>query len=299
MPNRIRGAVAQHSPAARWNAAAWVAAALLAMLDARLAALPLGAFAAACLAAAFSPGSGFFLPVISRGSGGRRAVALTFDDGPDPLTTPALLKLLRRHRVAATFFVIGQRAARYPELVRAMVAEGHGIGNHSFRHDLLGALRSAHTMAAEIDATQRVLKTLGVEPLAYRPPMGITSPRLRRAMAGSGMLVVNFSCRAWDGGNRRMGGLAGRLLKRVRPNDIVLLHENLPDPSRLASWEREIDLVLKGIADRGLAVVPLAELIGREVMRVEQGAEGIQGVEGSRGQGVEGKDPGSRIQDAG
>ena len=96
-----------------------------------------------------------------------------------------------------------------------------------------------------------------------------------------------------------MGGLAGRLLKRVRPNDIVLLHENLPDPSRLASWEREIDLVLKGIADRGLAVVPLAELIGRPMMGVEQGVEGIQGVEGSRGQGVEGKDPGSRIQDAG
>jgi peptidoglycan/xylan/chitin deacetylase (PgdA/CDA1 family) len=285
MPNRFRDVVAQHSPAARWNAAAWVAAALLAMLDARLAALPLGAFAAACLAAAFSPGSGFFLPVISRGSGARRVVALTFDDGPDPLTTPTLLKLLRRHRVEATFFVIGQRAARYPELVRAMVAEGHGIGNHSFRHDVLGALRSAQTMAAEIDATQRVLKALGVEPLAYRPPMGITSPRLRRAMAGSGMLVVNFSCRAWDGGNRRMGGLAGRLLKRVRPNDIVLLHENLPDPARCASWEREIDLVLKGIVDKGLAVVPLAELIGREVMRVEHGGEGIQGVEGSRGQG--------------
>jgi peptidoglycan-N-acetylglucosamine deacetylase len=279
MQNRIRDAMAQHSPAACWNACAWVAAALLAMADARLAAVPLGAFAAACVAAAFRPGSGFFLPVISRGSCGRGAVALTFDDGPDPLTTPELLKLLRRHRAAATFFVTGQRVVRHPELVRAMVAEGHSIGNHSFRHDLLGACRSARTMAAEIDATQRALTALGVEPLAYRPPMGITSPRLRRAMAGSGMFVVNFSCRAWDGGNRRMGRLAARILKRVRANDIVLLHENLPAPARLAGWAGEIDLILKGIADKGLAVAPLAELIGRPVMRVEPG------VEGSRGQG--------------
>jgi peptidoglycan/xylan/chitin deacetylase (PgdA/CDA1 family) len=285
MSHRIRNAFAQHPPVVRWNALAWVAAALLALADARLAAVPLGAFAAACLVAVFTPGSGFFLPVVSRGSGDRRAVALTFDDGPDPITTPALLKLLRERRAVATFFVTGERAARHPELLAAMVADGHGIGNHSFRHDPLGAFRSANTLAAEIDATQRALKPLGVEPLAYRPPMGITTPRLRRALAGSEMFVVNFSRRAWDGGNRRIGNLAGRILKRVQPGDIVLLHERLPDPARTADWEREIDLILKGLAEKRIAVIPLAELIGREVMRVEQGGEG--------------KDPGSRIQDAG
>jgi peptidoglycan-N-acetylglucosamine deacetylase len=274
MPHRIRDAFAQHPPVVRWNALAWVAAALLALADARLAAVPLGAFAAACLTAVFTPGSRFFMPVVSRGSGDRRAVALTFDDGPDPLTTPALLKLLRDHRAVATFFVTGERVARHPELVAAMIADGHSIGNHSFRHDPLGALRSARTLAAEIELAQRALKPLGVEPLAYRPPMGITTPRLRRALAGSEMVVVNFSRRAWDGGNRRIGNLAGRILKRVRPGDIVLLHERLPDPARLAGWEREIDSVLKGLAEKGLAVVPLAELIGREVMRVEKGVEG-------------------------
>jgi len=285
MPHRFRDAFAQYPPVVRWNALAWVAAALLALADARLAAVPLGVFAAACLVAVFTPGSRFFLPVVSRGSSDRRAVALTFDDGPDPLTTPAVLKLLRAHRAVATFFVTGGGVARHPELVAAMVADGHGIGNHSFRHDPLGAFRGVRTLAAEIEATQRALKPLGVEPLAYRPPMGITTPRLRRALAGSEMFVVNFSCRAWDGGNRRLGKLAGRILKRVRPGDIVLLHERLPDPARLADWAREIDLVLKGLAEKRLAVVPLAELIGREVMRVEKGVEGIQGVERSRGQG--------------
>jgi peptidoglycan-N-acetylglucosamine deacetylase len=267
MSNRIRDAIAQHSPVVLWNAGAWVAAALLALVDARLATLPLGGFAAACAAAALRPSSSFFLPVISRGPGRGRAVALTFDDGPDPLTTPELLRLLDRHRARATFFVTGRNVALHPDLVRDMLAGGHTVANHSFRHDLLGAFRSTRTMAEEIQSTQRALKALGIEPLAYRPPMGITSPRLRRALAGSGMIVVNFSCRAWDGGNRRLGNLAARVLKRVRAGDILLLHEHLADPARLAGWAREMELVLRGISDQGLEIRPLAELIGRPVMR--------------------------------
>ena len=267
MPHRIRDAIMHQSPVVRWNAAAWFTAALLAMLDARLAVVPLGAFGVVCAAAAFTPGSSFFLPVICRGSSGRRAVALTFDDGPDPLTTPALLDVLERHGAVATFFVTGSRVGRHPELAREIVARGHTVGNHSFRHDLLGAFRSTRTLAEEISATQRELKQLGIEPLAYRPPMGITSPRLRRAIPAAGLMVVNFSCRAWDGGNRRIGKLAARILRRVRPEDIVLLHETLPDPTQLAHWVEQIEMILKGLSEKTLEIVPLAELIGRPVMR--------------------------------
>lgn len=278
-----------HSPAALWNAAAWVSAALLAMADPRLAAVPLAAFAAACLGAVFNPGSRFFLPVISRGDPRRGAVALTFDDGPDAVTTPALLEMLDRHRAAATFFVLGSRAAQHPELVREILRRGHTVGNHSYRHDLLSAFRSPRTTAADIEAAQRVVRDLGAEPLAYRPPMGITSPRLSRALPDDGLLVVNFSCRAWDGGNRRIRDLAGRILRCVRPGDIVLLHERLPDPAQMGHWSGQIERILQGLTDLGLKVVPLAELIGREVMR-KTGSKGSRGEE---------KDAGSRIQDAG
>ncbi len=254
------------SPMGRIGWAALLSAALLAWADLRLAVIPLGGFALLCAAAAFIPSSSFFLPVISRGTSGRKAVALTFDDGPDPLTTPSLLRLLKEHRVSGTFFVTGHRVVRHPELARDIVTQGHSLGNHSFRHDMLGAFRSTATMRQEIQATQHALKDLGIVALAYRPPMGITSPRLRRVMREEGMFVVNFSCRAWDGGNRRLRNLSGRILKRVRADDILLLHENLPRPSLLPGWVGEVDRILQGIRERGLEVLPLADMIGKPVM---------------------------------
>jgi peptidoglycan-N-acetylglucosamine deacetylase len=254
------------SPMGRIGCVACLAAALLAWVDLRLAAIPLCIFMVLCLVAPFMPSSSFFLPVISRGTCGRKAVALTFDDGPDPMTTPELLRLLKKYRVTGTFFVTGQRVVRHPELTREIVAQGHSLGNHSFRHDLLAAFRNVRTLQSEIEATQRALKELGIVPLVYRPPMGITSPRLRRVMQQEGMFVVNFSCRAWDGGNRRIRHLSRRILKRVRANDILLLHDNLAEPSLLPRWAGEVGLILQGIPEKGLEILPLADLIGRPVM---------------------------------
>jgi peptidoglycan/xylan/chitin deacetylase (PgdA/CDA1 family) len=240
-----------------------------------LAAIPLGIFMLLCMAAPFIPTCSFFLPVISRGTCGRKAVALTFDDGPDPLTTPELLRLLKKHRASGTFFVTGHRVVRYPQLAKDIIAQGHGLANHSFHHDMLGAFRSTPTMQHEIGATQRALRDLGIVALAYRPPMGITSPRLRRVMQKEGMFVVNFSCRAWDGGNRRIRNMSRRILKRVRANDILLLHDNLAEPSLFSHWAGEVDLILKGIPEKGLEILPLADLIGRPVMIAAEGHDEI------------------------
>ena len=264
------------SPGGRIGCVALLAAALLAWLDLRLAVIPLGVFMVLCMAAAFMPTCSFFLPVISRGTCGRKAVALTFDDGPDPLTTPELLRLLKKHRISGTFFVTGHRVVRYPQLTKEIISQGHSVANHSFHHDILGAFRSTKTMQHEIEATQRALKALGIVALAYRPPMGITSPRLRRVMQKEGMFVVNFSCRAWDGGNRRIKNLSRRILKRVRANDILLLHDNLAQPSLLPHWAGEVDLILKGIPEKGLEILPLADMIGRPVMIAAGGHDEIR-----------------------
>ncbi len=244
--------------------------------------IPPAGYLLLCLTAPFIPSSSFFLPVISRGSSGRNAVALTFDDGPDPLTTPVLLSLLERHRVTATFFVNGGKAARHPELTAEILAQGHTLANHSFSHDMLGAFKSTQTMAREIEATQAALKAVGVEALAYRPPMGITSPRLGRLMKAKGMVVVNFSCRARDGGNRWIKNLSERILKRVRADDILLLHDLPPTPaSLLPYWVNEVDLILKGIREKGLEVLPLADLIGRPVMIASGGRDETHRDQGS------------------
>jgi peptidoglycan/xylan/chitin deacetylase (PgdA/CDA1 family) len=247
-------------------------AALLALFDPRLSIIILAGFILLCGIASFFPRFGFFLPIISRGTPAKKAVALTFDDGPDPLSTPPLLRLLAARGVKATFFVIGKHAAAHPELIKAILRQGHAIANHSYTHDNLVMFRSAKSIAAEIASTQQVLQNLGIRPLAFRPPVGITGPRLQPALSKTGLYIVNFSCRAIDGGNRWIKNLSKKILKRIRPGDIVALHDaNPPNPSLLPAWLNEIELLLDGIQTRGLTVLPLAELIDRPVMLAASG----------------------------
>jgi len=264
----LRRFLRSRSIAERTGLLSLTAALALAWIDIRLAAVPFTGLLILCLAAPFFPGFGFFLPVVSRGSRKGRELALTFDDGPDPVTTPLLLALLSRHRAAATFFITGERAAAYPHLIRAILQGGHQVGNHSFSHDNLIMLKSRARLEREISAAQAVLSGLaGIRPLALRPPVGIVSPRLSEVLEGTGIYVLNFSLRAGDFGNRRLNGLSRRILKRVRPGDIVLLHDARPlDPSDLKIWDREMDRMLAGIKRKGLRVVPLPDLIGRPVM---------------------------------
>ncbi|MFZ0243468.1 MAG: polysaccharide deacetylase family protein [Desulfobacterales bacterium] len=240
---------------------------LLAFVDLRLSLMVLAGFVGMCFAAPFFPGSSFFLPVVSRGLPTLNAVALTFDDGPDPQTTPELLRLLKKHRAAGTFFVNGRKAGLYPDLIKEILDHGHCVANHSFSHDVLLAFRSRETVMRDIAAVQDVLRPHGIAPLAFRPPAGITSPRLRPVLRAMGLFVVNFSCRARDGGNRWLKNLAQKILRRIRPGDIVLLHDMAPhSAAQLPLWVDEIDRLLEGIRRKGLIVLPLAELIGRPVM---------------------------------
>ena len=271
----IKSAVSGKSPL---SPAEWVGigslliAILLLFVNVRLSIIPLAGFILLCVTAPFFPGSGFFLPVISRGVSNKKAVALTFDDGPDPLVTPQVLQLLLKHQVKATFFVTGKKAAEHPKLIKEILLHGHSIGNHSYIHDNLLMFRSRKTIATEIRSAQNVLSDFGIVPLAFRPPVGITGPRLRPALLNTGMYVVNFSCRAYDGGNRWIKDISKKILKRIRPGDIIVLHDVMPhNQSLLAYWLNETDLIVSGIKVKGLAVLPLAEIIGRPVMITKTG----------------------------
>ena len=243
-------------------------AAVLAAADLRLAALPLVLFLAACFAAPLFPRSSFYLPVTYRGRTRDRAVALTFDDGPDPDTTLALLDLLAKLEVRAAFFVTGARAGAHPDLVRMIIQRGHEIGNHSFSHSPFLMFRSTRVIRREIGRTQHVLTMLGVTPLAFRPPVGVTGPRLWRPLLEAGMFCVNFSRRARDAGNRRVKGLSTRIARRARPGDIVLLHDVSPAPGfDVTAWLGQVEALVRSLREMGLEIAPLSLLIGRPVMQ--------------------------------
>ena len=253
---------------AHWaGLAAMTMACLLGMIHWRLAMITLSIYALMCAAAPFFPRIGFFAPVIYRGNSGSPAVALTFDDGPDPLSTPALLELLDGHRILATFFVSGSKVVQYPHLVKAIIRQGHMIGNHSYHHDPLVYFKGGRAIRDEIESTQKALKPFGVLPRAYRPPVGIVGPGLRQPLRDAGLRVINFNCRAFDRGNKNITGMATRILRRVRSDDIILLHDSMPlGEAGLRPWLKEMETLLWGLKHRGLSVRPLQELIGKPVM---------------------------------
>ena len=255
------------SPAGVSGLIAFSLALPLAFFHPLLAVIPLALYILICTVAPFFPTVGFFLPVYSRGRTGNSVVSITFDDGPDPETTPLLLALLRQYQAKATFFVTGMRVNAHGDLISAILREGHDIGNHSFSHDVFLMFRTAKRLAGEVATTQRSLQPFGVVPLAFRPPVGITNPKLGPVLHRQGLFCVNFSCRAFDGGNRFVRGMAGRILKKVRPDDIIVLHDVPPGNGvTVQIWLEEVASVLSGLEKRGLSVIPLAELLGKPII---------------------------------
>ena len=255
------------SPAEWSGAIAFLLFFLLWPVSSYLAVIPLLLFVISCAVFPFFPKSSFFLPVIYKGASDGKAVSLTFDDGPDPASTPALLRLLETYGITATFFVTGQNARRYPEIIRDILAKGHTIGNHTYTHDAFIMFRTTRTLESEVKATQKVFGELGFSANLFRPPVGITTPRFADVIHRTGLLTVTFSRRAGDMGNRRIRNLSTRILNGIEPNDIILLHDVLPKrPGNLEEWLREVERILLGIREKGFEIVPLGALIGRQVM---------------------------------
>lgn len=192
----------------------------------------LGALAAnqaAILAGGLLPRSRLLGPNWTRlpaSAAARRAVALTLDDGPDPEVTPQVLDLLARYGARATFFCIGERAARHAELVRAIAAAGHAVENHSLRHHHAFALLGPRRYLQEIGAAQDMLTALGgVAPRFFRAPAGLRNPFLDLALTRLGLQLVSWTRRGYDTRNADPGDVLARLTRGLAPGDILLMHD--------------------------------------------------------------------------
>jgi peptidoglycan/xylan/chitin deacetylase (PgdA/CDA1 family) len=153
-------------------------------------------------------------------------VALTFDDGPDPDTTPQVLDILREKRVRATFFVVGQRAEQHPELVRRALAEGHLVENHTWSHPSLFCFLTPGRLCVEIEKCTEVLQRIGGRrPRYFRSPVGLRHALLRPCLRKAHLEYISWQIRSRDTLNVDSGTLTGRILNRVMPGDIVLLHD--------------------------------------------------------------------------
>jgi peptidoglycan-N-acetylglucosamine deacetylase len=197
-----------------------------------------------------------------RGPQGRHRVALTFDDGPDPEATPRLLRLLATRGIRATFFLIGERAARHPGVVRAIADGGHEVGNHTWRHRNAWLLTPA-AAAREITEGARILgEILGRPPRLFRPPWGIVSAATLATARRLGLITVLWSIQHEGLRPRAPAAQLRHLTDRLHDGAIVDLHDA---PGLVGAPERLL-ATMPGLLDvldrRGYAAVPVGELLG-------------------------------------
>lgn len=179
-------------------------------------------------------------------------VALTFDDGPYPGYTPRLLDVLQRHQARATFFMIGEAAERYPELVQQVAHSGHAIGNHSWDHSSF-PLISGRERRAQILACQKAIAPYGRR--LFRPPYGHQSVTSRLDALLLGYQVIGWSLHAFDWLDRDANSMASRMVERIRPGSVVLLHNVLYHTAGEHYADREpmieaVDMLLERVSDR-------------------------------------------------
>jgi peptidoglycan-N-acetylglucosamine deacetylase len=219
-------------------------------------------------AASVAPRSTLLGPVLLRlpaTAAGRGEVALTFDDGPDPEVTPAVLDLLaatgeRNGGHRATFFLIGERAARHPGLVREIVARGHTVENHTQNHRNHFAFLGPRGLLAEIDRAQETLARLaGRNPSWFRSPAGMRNPWMGPLVADRGLAIAGWTRRGFDAVSGDAGRVARRLTRSLAAGDVLLLHDG--GAARTAQGRpvvlEALPAILAALDEQGLKSVPL------------------------------------------
>ena len=232
-----------------------------------VAAIAITAYVAIILCGVFFLRLGMFVDVIARGPEDARGVALTFDDGPSPASTPKILDLLDEAKVKATFFVIGKKAEEHPELVREILDRGHAVAMHSYAHHRLFSLKSARYVRDDLRRASRVLEEItGERPVLFRPPIGHTNPTIARVVKEMGLEVVGWSVRALDGvAAADPKKVAARVKRGLCDGAIVLMHDAAEREDREPASVAALPAILAAMSAKNLPGVRVDEwLTGEE-----------------------------------
>jgi peptidoglycan/xylan/chitin deacetylase (PgdA/CDA1 family) len=205
----------------------------------------------------------WFGHVITHGDRGDRRVALTFDDGPDDPFSLMVSAILDTHGAKGTFFEVGKAIDARPEIARALYADGHLLGNHSYHHDYWRWLDPRYP---ELDRTQDAFQQqLGICPAFFRPPHGQRTPFMLAHASSKNMVTATWDVSAGDWSATDGAEVARRILDQVRPGSIILLHDGI-DGTVTADRTVLIDalpIILDGLKAKGLEPVRLDQLLGR------------------------------------
>ena len=219
-----------------------------------------GAIAGAMAAhGAFHRNSPLFGRVVRRAPGSGKVVALTFDDGPNPRATAAILDVLRDEKVPATFFLLGKHVERWPQLAARVAAEGHVVGNHGYHHRKLHWRGPAYVRTDIALGTHAIASATGVQPRLFRAPHGFRSPWVSGIARELGQRTVGWSLGVWDSDRPGAAEIARRAEAGTRAGSVVLLHDGDgydPDGDRTQT-AAALPIIIRSLRARGFRFVTL------------------------------------------
>jgi peptidoglycan/xylan/chitin deacetylase (PgdA/CDA1 family) len=193
----------------------------------------------------------------------QKAVSLTFDDGPDPDKTPAVLDSLKKHNAQATFFVVGNRVEKYPQIVNIIAEQGHEVANHSYSHSYSEfSSNKPEIFKEEIDKTAALIeKITSQKPVLFRPPGGYLSDNLVDLVKNEHLLVAYWTWQQ-DSKDWKVGtsgaAIADHIIKNIQPGQIILLHDGASNGLETA---KAVDILLDKLTKEGYRFVTMSELI--------------------------------------
>lgn len=191
-----------------------------------------------------------------------KKVALTFDDVPDPRFTPQVLDVLKKYNVRATFFIVGSRAEKHPDLVKRIVKEGHMVGNHSYNHPEFSKL-SMNAFRKQILHTGDIIQRLaGYTPKMIRPPYGDINEEQLRWAAKQHYSIVNWNVDSLDWKGLSKEQVKDNILSAVKPGSIVLQHAGGGVGSNLNGTIKALPEIIEELRNRGYELVTLDEMLG-------------------------------------
>lgn len=191
-----------------------------------------------------------------------KLVALTFDDGPDPIYTPQILNALAKYDAKATFFVIGTEAERYPEIIKRQSKEGHELANHTYRHNFRDNFKE-NILKKELEQNAKVLENLtGYKPTLFRPHSGFYNEKIVNTAINNGYRVILWSWHQDTKDWRRPGveKITRNVVSDTKPGDIVIFHDAGGDRSQTV---RAVENILAILYKNGYKCVTVSEMLQR------------------------------------
>ncbi len=188
--------------------------------------IPVLLFKAAIIYGSATIQSNFYLKAYNSASTTEKKIAITFDDGPNPLYTQKILSILTEYQAKATFFLIGKNIDGNEHILNEIYNQGHLIGGHSFNHGFFIDFKSVNGFIEEINQTNRLIETtIGKRPRLFRPPYGVTTPNIASAVKKLKQDVIGWNVRSLDTTNDSTEIVYNRVITQLKPGSIVLFHD--------------------------------------------------------------------------